>query len=319
MEKIIRQTIIPLVLVFLGIILALFLYDEVYPTAIQLYHGGNSYLQFVDGPLVKGKIIRGEIIAYENNLGSLLLRVNTFNRLNRDTLHFRIREKGEQTWNISNAYVVDRFPNGLLYPFGFPVMSNSKGKTYEFELYSDNGRSDDAIGFQNGYHAIASQYVFSRKILMQDKHQFIAFSIEKLKSLFSDVYFLLYFLMFLIPVLLYVFILRVSNKSAVIKVCLVAFLYVLFVYTYMPLHMNSNTILYLFLVIIAELFLFFSIRVASSHIFYLAIIFLFQMLINMIMGKELEANRIAVCTFYLMVLAIILSGREIVLKAKRVS
>lgn len=311
MEKITRFILVPILLIVVGTLLALYLYQEVYPTAIQTYHDSRPYVQFVSGPVIKGNVIRGELISPYDNLGAVKLRVHTYNRINHDSIRFRIREKGNTAWYAINTYAVDRFADGLLYPFGFPVISDSQGKMYEFEVYSDTGTLGDSIGLDNRYHAVASQYIYSKNAIMHDKVFLKKFILQKFSSFVTDPYFILYYCMFLVPAIFY-FIMQLFRESRILAISgLLSLLYILAVYIYVPIAMNSNALLYILLVSAIELFLFFHILVSSVHVYYLTIIFVVQMLFNIALKHDLEARRVAVSTFYLMVFAVGMSVVEL--------
>lgn len=296
-----------IILFIIGSALALFCYEEVYPTAIQTYHEKTSFVEYEHGPLVKGKTIWGEIRAIDNNLGIVKLRINTYNRQNKDTIYFRLREKGSSVWMVDNAYVVDKFPNGLLYPFGFPVIPDSKGKTYEFELVSEQGTLQNAIGIVDGYHAVVSEYVFQKVTLLGDRHELIKFINAKIKSLLSDAYFDIFYIVFLLPV--FVFLLKnyFSNKKHILIAIFSCILCGLLIYVYLPISMNSNTLLWLILFFSIEFFVLFHIAISSKHMYYLAMLFLVQMTMNIALGKELAANKLAISLFYLMIISVLLS------------
>src|SRR3989344_3438303 len=145
-----------------GLILSLLCLSETNITSMLDYHDKNVYAAHVTGPLVANQIIHGEFRATSDNLGMVKLRVRTYNRINTTHIRFQLREKGTTKWLVSNQYTVDRFPDGLLYPFGFPVITHSKGKTYEFTLESLDGTTDNTIGIEDGYHDVATQYVFHK-------------------------------------------------------------------------------------------------------------------------------------------------------------
>lgn len=305
-----KTAIITIALFVMGSIFVLISYGEVYPTAIQIYHDKTVFMEDVHGPLVEDKPLRSEIIATDNNLGLIKLRINTYNRQNVDTIHFRLRETGSSAWIADNTYAVDLFPNGLLYPFGFPAIPDSKGKTYEFELVSEHGTPQNAIGIERGYHAVASVYVFQKETLLGNRHELVWFIDEKIKSLFVDAYFDVFYLMFLLPTFVYLLKRYLSNKKHLMIAIFSCILGGLLIYAYLPISMSSYTPLLLILLFGFEFFLLFHIAISSKHMFYIAILFLIQMTINIVLGKELEANKLAVSVFYLMVISVVLSGIE---------
>lgn len=319
MEKIIRYGLLPVCLVVVSLILSVWFYGEAYITTIQVSHESLFPNDFFDTPLTKGKMLRGEVVAAYNNFGALKLRVKTYNRINYDTIYFRMREKGHATWEVKNAYVVDTFTNKLLYGFGFPSILDSRGKTYEFELWSENGTPNNSIGFYNGYHSAASQYIFRRDTLLNN-NLLRTFLREKSYSLLRDPYAILYYGMFLVPLFLYLFFVFIKNKYFLYSIEILFFAYMIVVYIFLPVRIHQDTIIYIFILSISM----FSMniysnlshrkvipRLTASGLFVLSIGLLILLEINIFLGNGFETTRIATGMFYTMFLALMLANYEL--------
>jgi hypothetical protein len=288
---------------FIGVIF----YEEVYPTTLLKYQDTNLYSSFVNGPLIKGEIIHGEFTASYNNLGTVKVRVATFNRINNDSIVFQLREKGLQDWKVFNKYITDVFPNGFLYSFGFPVIHDSQGKTYEFEIYSENGTNDNAVGFTKGYRSVASQYIYSKEELLHDKKLLSFFVIEKIKSLAFDINLYLYLIVFLIPTIFLVCSNRYTKRT-VRTVGIISCLYLFSIYLFLPVAMNSNIILY---VAAVSCFLAFRIKLPGSVFFAAALSLSLSIPFLVANGMLVGANRYAVLIFFLITTGIILLAKEL--------
>jgi hypothetical protein len=294
---------------FIGLIF----YEETYPTTLLRYMDAGIYSSFVNGPLIKGKIIHGEFSASYNNFGTVKVRVATFNRVNNDSIVFQLREKGSKDWTVFNTYVTDVFPNGFLYSFGFPVIHDSQGKTYEFEIYSVNGTKDNAVGFSRGYHTVASQYIYSKGELLHDRQLLKFFVIEKVKNLAFDINLYLYLFGFCIPTLFIVCTYTYSKKT--VRIVGIAFsLYLLSVYIFLPLAMNSNVILYVATVccLIAT-----RIKLSGSVFFAVSLPLLLSIPFFVANGMLASANRYSVLIFFLIIIGIILLAHELFMLKKQ--
>jgi hypothetical protein len=267
-------------------------------TSLLTYHDKGVYSIHFSGPLIANHIIRGEFQATDDNLGMVKLRIRTYNRINTSHIRFQLKEKGAGEWTVNNEYTVDRFPDGLLYPFGFPVISDSKGKVYEFTLESVDGTEDNAIGVAGGYHDVASQYVFQKRELMSDKRQLGMFLTAKAKNIFFDSYAFLYLGIFLTPIIVFL-----SNRGGSMSA-----LYMGLVYTYLPLSMHSNTILY---VAVSVFCITLYSKIASSYVYTLALIFLVQIPLAVMTGKNLAGDRAATLVFFLILIGGIISLTEL--------
>lgn len=89
--------------------------------------------------LNKNPNVHMEFTATERNLGIVTLKVIYQETAKPETLQkqelvFKIKEKGAKDWHAINTYNPREINNQKNYPFGFPVIIDSKNKTYEIEL-----------------------------------------------------------------------------------------------------------------------------------------------------------------------------------------
>ena len=159
MKKYLLTAVIPLLLFVMGIGLT---FVEIYgnegsfvsiKTAIP-----RSQLQFSTSKLKKGDIISGLFISKYNNLGTIAVRFTTHYRINEDSLIFRIRDQDSQKWFYEHTYKTDQFQPNQLFPFGFPIIANSKGRAYVFELESIAGSEENAVSINTQYPIAISSY-----------------------------------------------------------------------------------------------------------------------------------------------------------------
>ncbi len=319
MKRIGMHLAIVIILLLIGSCMSLIFYREVHYTAIQVYEHRNIENE---GPLLKNSTIRGEVTSVYDNFGTVKIRVNTFGRFNYDTIHFRLREKGTQEWIVKNSYAVDTFRNKLLYGFGFPIFRNSAGKTYEFELTSDTGTPDNSIGFYTGKYSLATQYVFSKNTLMNNPEKMPVFLKTKIVSLISDPFVLLYYAIFLLPAVLYSCLFLCKNAIHLYAIEFFSFLYMLIAYMFIPIAISWDTILFIVFsaVFIFEAQSYFVITnknhvsrgsFIASHMYHLPMLLIGIMLWNVAIKNDLVANRAAIGVFYLTVLSLILSYKEV--------
>ncbi len=327
MKKLFAYVIIPVCLFITGAVLAFYFYEEAYITVIQVHNENILPGNFTSSPLTRGMVFQSEVTASYNNLGAVQLRINTYDRINYNTIRFRLKEKGEENWLVSNKYVVDVFPNKLLYSFGFPVISDSAGKKYLFELTSDNGTPAQSIGFYGGYHEAATQYVFPVSSLMQDKKLLQMFVIEKVRSLAGDKYFVLYYGMFLIPTIVYFALLFLKSDRRIWLIELAAFGYMLYIFIFLPVAIQKDTMLYIFTIGVT-VFLTYVFRVfystntlpkyfSSQYLYILSVVLVGVLMLYIVLGKELEAERTAVGIYYITLSALMMMIRELSLKQKK--
>lgn len=95
--------------------------------------------------LYKGDIVSGTYLSPYENLGSVSLRFYNSNRINDDSLIFRIKKAGEDHWYYTAVYKTDQFQPHKFFPFGFKPLANSRGVAYYFEIESLDGVPGNAI------------------------------------------------------------------------------------------------------------------------------------------------------------------------------
>lgn len=276
MKHIFLRFCIFIVLGLLGFVIGVIGYQDSNFSSLLIY---NDSVPISKAMILPNKPVVGEFTATENNLAIIRMRLRTYNRLNTTHLTFSLREKGSSTWLVSNTYALDRISDNLLYPFGFPEIADSKGKTYEFELSSVDGTPDDAVGFAGGYHSVATQYV-------QSLPNFIP---EKIVSTLHDPYSWLYFFMMITPALMFL----------CKKYRLPLLVFMLLVYTYLPVSFSTNLI---FFVAAAEFF--------ADNAFIIGILALLQIPVTVFFGNMLAADRLAILTFASLVTGGIMVARD---------
>jgi hypothetical protein len=207
-NKLFRFVVIPIALLALWLGLTC-LYIITFDTSLSVLsyiHGRESFSKLTYNKLLKGDEIAGQFKAVENNLGIVSVKFQTFIRppyLSEDTLVFRIKEKGKSSW-----FSVNKYRDGLMYdaepfPFGFPKIADSKGKTYQFEIQSLNGDINNSIALSDRGQNLFSKYQVSKTLLLHNKKEFGIFIVKKFISamLTTDVRFSSF--IYLLPFLFY--------------------------------------------------------------------------------------------------------------------
>lgn len=170
--------------IFLSMLYTLYLQKNL--SSFQQPYASKIFTSFKTGELLSGDILRGEFKAKENNLGIVSIRFSTFNRINSDEFIFRIKEKGKKEWYYVNRYKSKEFGGYDLFPFGFPIVNNSKDKAYIFELESLRGKPRNAVAIDTAQPSVLTTYKFSRGELLSDKKIFLQFLLKKITLTISS-------------------------------------------------------------------------------------------------------------------------------------
>ncbi len=227
-KDIFEKCIIPLTLFILWIVLSLFFNSEVGFSVLTYNQGNSDYVQMHTAELLAHEKVHGQFVAVENNAGIVAVRFNTYIRINSDRLIFRIKERGAHSWYYVNSYKVDQFQPSQLFTFGFPLIKNSKGKTYQFEIESTKGTPGDAVAISPIQPVFVVKYQFPRTELFHNKQILTYFLYKKLLNSFSNIIFLLYSISYLVPLLFYL-LMKLSYKKYVIASYLFSVPFLLFI------------------------------------------------------------------------------------------
>jgi len=182
-------------------------------TFFTVVEESNSAIRFSNKnkPLYKGDRITGEFTASENNLGLVLVRLFNYNKTNSGQVSFTLRDKIDNNLNIKNTYNVDQFQPNEYFTFGFPLISNSKGKKYSFEIISLSGKKGEAISLSKKKPSFAAIYNFSGGELKSNKATLARFVYKKIIFALNNVNYKDIFLFDLVFILIIIY-LRNSSK-----------------------------------------------------------------------------------------------------------
>lgn len=126
--------------------------------------------------ILKGEVIKESFTADENNLGVMLIKFNTFGKINKDIIRFRIKEEGSKEWYYQRDYSVDQFQNNTYFTFGFLPIANSKGNTYLIEIESLKGKKNDAVAISSHAPQLATAHRMKLESL-REKMRFFQYKI----------------------------------------------------------------------------------------------------------------------------------------------
>ena len=178
------------------------------PSTIISRHNWQQFTDKRDKRILAHQKIQGEFTATNNRLGIVEIKFNVFYETIHDTLIFRIKEKGDTDWYYQSEHNNIAQTQGF-FPFGFPVISNSKNKTYEFELESVFGNDERALSLSSQSPFFLTKYSFPLNYLKQNKKEIGSFVLAKGASFIAT--------LTAIPITNYLFIVLVSFLIPIIK------------------------------------------------------------------------------------------------------
>ncbi|MFZ3301097.1 MAG: hypothetical protein WA152_00065 [Microgenomates group bacterium] len=168
--------------------------------------------------LNKGDKLNFSFYSNDINLGSLLFLFDNHNRINKDVLSFKIREKGSDTWYHSSLHETSKMNIGQFYPIGFPIITESKGRNYEIELESLYGTVSDGVSLSNNVDYFIIKHNYSRSFLKNNPKLIPHFLYSTSLNVFSHVTVRFYVFIFTALLALSVFIYKVCKLLYIVYV-----------------------------------------------------------------------------------------------------
>jgi len=193
----------------------------------------KSFKAAKEVPLVENTLISQEFTADSNNLGTVGIKLSVqekilgFNEegeiveiappeeeeeaaeetviLSPAEIVFRLKEKGAENWFYESPYFFEQATPSHLFPFGFPIIEDSEGKTYLVEIEGrgePNGETPGLYVFvapnSAGRPYLYSRYVYRQENLKKDWQPILKNTFAKIGLIFKKGNFLFaFFFLFL--------------------------------------------------------------------------------------------------------------------------
>jgi hypothetical protein len=171
-------------------------------------YSSTKLLRRPNGEIFEGEKIVGEFLATDNYMGIIGFRFWTFCRLNNDFMIFRLKEKNQPNWFYEYSYKADQFQPNQYFTFGFPVIENSKGKEYVFEIESSQGRPGVAVGISSQNPVFIIKYKYPKSEIVSSPKSMINFGLIKLINLIHKSRFTSASYIYLLPLLIHLLFLK---------------------------------------------------------------------------------------------------------------
>ncbi len=173
--------------------------------------------------------------ANENYLGSTAIPISSIGKGN---VSFKIKEKNANSWYQQNTYNIEAFNLLPLYPFGFPVVTNSKNKQYIIRIDPVNSAQVHLRGSE-----VQAKHVYPKTEITSSLNSFAEFIIKKYYYLShgGQIFFYSFLCAFLIlkPRLLFPFIRKIGKRLLSALVFLPILLFII-----LPVFLLTHNILY---------------------------------------------------------------------------
>jgi|WetSurMetagenome_2_1015567.scaffolds.fasta_scaffold00244_21 hypothetical protein len=203
-KKMVVWAIIPILLLVFWVFLSYqYIASKTGVSVLAYPASAGDYISGKRTELLKGEKIGGQFVAKDIHLGIISVRFKTFSRINKDVVIFRIKEKGSEDWLYEHPYLVDQFQDNQYFTFGMPILDNSFGKVYQFEIESVRGKSNDAIALSRIKPIFVTKYKFTKNEILANAKILIKFIFMKTTESLADNDFIAFSTIYLLPFFFY--------------------------------------------------------------------------------------------------------------------
>jgi cell division protein FtsB len=274
-------------------------------SVLTFSHGKDNLQSANFSELLANDKITGQFIAKEDNLGIVSIRFNTFNKISRDAIVFKIRRKGDNKWHYENKYNVNQFTHKDLYPFGFQKIENSKDKVFIFEVISLNGKRGNSVAISEQFPILTSHYQYNKDVILSSPSSFLDFLWKKALRSFQQSTVLFSSLIYLTPLIFYIFYIYKKtfflNRHFFTHLGILAAIDIFLIQQILSSVYILHTIVFLILLSLKSM--------TSNKIFSYSIIFLIISVMLSLLGKDLFAEKTSIWFYILLLIG---TGKSII-------
>ncbi|PIR13747.1 hypothetical protein COV49_01205 [Candidatus Falkowbacteria bacterium CG11_big_fil_rev_8_21_14_0_20_39_10] len=201
--KIAKYVIIPTALfsIFIGLTIFQIISNDGSLSVITQKYSQKYFPEVNNEAILAGEKRVFEFTATHDNLGFISINFDIVGKGREDYIDLRIYEKKSKKIIKEETTFAAAFQGLNYYPFGFPIIPDSKGKTYVVEIKSKQGSPKNYVAIKDAKSIFSTSYQYDKNKITSDKKYFINFILNKgLNSLENN------FLLFTTSVYLYPFV-----------------------------------------------------------------------------------------------------------------
>lgn len=318
-SKIVFYIIVPLALLILGIVCSL-LFNSFSFSTLTYPHNNPKVIQKPDGYMKKNDKITLSFVSKENNLGVVNVnfeKYKGYNFIEEDRLIFRIREDSDNSWIYENIYGIGGYKKNFSIPFGFPLINDSKDKSYVVEIVSTAGQQSNSVILSDSKPILQSTYKFFVHDLLNKPFSLLLFLAKKFITSFTNLSFLYSSIPYFIPLFLYIFfMLFVNQKGIVRRMLFYLVLPILVMDSFMFSDIETSFVLLGSGIWVIAVY-FYKFESSVSYLFSIIIVLL--TIPAIILGEQVVVEKLSNYLYLFLVIGVVQSLLEFKHKAKRVN
>lgn len=177
----------------------LFLFFTVYTSQFNFFSQQKKYKDIISAPVkITEKPFTFTFKSQEDNMGIILLHLTNVvgDTLPKDAkkidpnikqrFQIRMKEVGSNDWHASQDTAPAEIGNSTSYPFGFPVVPQSKGKEFIVELSIINIDYTSAVLLNKDEYPLVTVHQIPKKTLLTNPLMLMMHTGEKLQTAFTN-------------------------------------------------------------------------------------------------------------------------------------
>lgn len=312
--KLILNIIIPLTLIALWISFTIFqiiLNDGSLSVVTRKYSPSEIGLTNFE-PILKGEQREFEFAATDNNLGYVSISFNTLYKNHDDYLLFKLIEKTSGEVIKEEQYFAAAFHGLNMYPFGFPIISDSKGKTYKITLTSLYGTEKSSVSIKKGSSIFSASYQYDSSLIKNDFEYSKIYLKAKLTNSYKNNFLFFNTITYLYPFIFYIAWLGLKtqfNKRLLYQNPLIALLGISVIIDVFFVDTGFDLVFLIIPIIWA--FMLFSLKKESADSYKAALALLILCPILQLLGQDVMVEKAAAWAFLALTVGVIINIYEL--------
>jgi hypothetical protein len=206
-NKYIKIFIIPSFLFLLWVVLTFFqiISNDGSPTVLTKKYSQQEFPKINNDPILSNEKRTFEFTATHNNLGYISINFDVVGKGREDYIDLLIYEKGTKNIIKEETTFAGAFQGLNFYPFGFPIISDSKRKTYIVEITSKNGTQDNHVAIKDAKSFFSASYQYDKNLIKSSPPYLIDYAITKAINSLENNFLLFASSVYLYPFIFYIF------------------------------------------------------------------------------------------------------------------
>jgi len=319
LKKILKWFVIPIILLASWLFFSLTVGSYKSLTVLSYGHLFQNLNNSNDFKITNGTSIKGVFKANDDYLGIIEIPLGKVPKVKsgkEEIITFKIKEFNKNEWLYENNYKSKLFKSNKYFPFGFIQITDSKNKTYEFEISSLNSDKENAIEIDKNNAKFYSKYKFPINYIFNNFESLSNFIIQKLITFFNNSNLLIASLSFLYPLLFYLLYVSLNYKfwdKKIYKMNLkqlfaIIVLTLILIINLFYANQTTGNILGLLGLWVAAIYMN---KLSSTYTYILAFLLIVLSVIGIYFSSELLVNEISSFSYFLVVLGLFQSVFEI--------